>query len=154
MDIKELNRIPIIKQNKRLSKKYVYFEKLIVELDKAELPSGIVKSVNEDIEKINSFSGSEKDLLKQIRKAQSSILKLIEKELKLILKNHYRNQWLAIGMAAFGIPIGAAIGASFGNMAFVGLGMTLGMIFGITVGTARDKKAKEAGKQLDLEIEY
>lgn len=154
MEIKELSKRPNIEQNKRLTRKYIYFEKLIVELKKKNLPSEIVNSVNNDIEQTNTFSGSDKNLLKQIRKAQSSILKLIEKELKLVTKNHYRNRWLAIGMAGLGIPIGAALGTSVGNMSLVGLGIILGMIFGITIGMAMDKKAKENGYQLDLEIEY
>ena len=154
MKINNLNKRPNIEQNKRLTRKYIYFEKLVDELNKKDLTSEIVGSVDNDIEQINSFSGSDKDLLKQIRKAQSSILKLLEFELKLVTKNHYRNRWLAIGMAALGIPIGTAIGASIGNMAFVGLGMIVGMIFGITIGMGMDKKAKEAGKQLDVEIEY
>ena len=57
-------------------------------------------------------------------------------------------------MAGLGIPIGAALGASVGNMSLIGLGMILGMIFGITIGMGMDKKAKESGKQLDVEIEY
>lgn len=52
------------------------------------------------------------------------ILKLIEKELKLVPKNSYRNRWMAIGMSAFGVPIGAGM----------------------------DKKAFEEGRQLDMEI--
>jgi len=154
MGIKELNKRPNIEQNIKLTKKYVYLKKLIEELNKKDLTSEIVNSVDNDIEQINSFSGSEKDLLKQIRKTQSSILKLVEKELKLVTKNHFRNRWLAIGMTAFGIPIGTAIGMSIGNMAFVGFGLVIGMIFGITCGMEMDKKAKEAGKQLDVDIEY
>ncbi|MBT3383159.1 MAG: hypothetical protein HN778_14010 [Prolixibacteraceae bacterium] len=154
MEIKELNKRPNIAQNKRLNRKYGLFEKLIEELNKKDLPSEIVNSIINYIEEINAFSGSDRDFLKQIRKAQASILKLVEKELKLVTKNHYRNRWLAIGMAALGIPMGAAIGASIGNMSFIGYGIIMGMIIGITFGMGMDKKAKEAGKQLDVEIEY
>ena len=79
---------------------------------------------------------------------------MVEKELKLVTKNHYRNTWLAIGMTAFGIPLGIAFGGSLGNMAFIGIGMPIGMAIGIAVGTEMDKKASENGKQLDLEIKY
>jgi hypothetical protein len=90
---------------------------------------------------------------KIIRRTQSRILILIEKELKLVTKNHYRNTWLAVGMSAFGLPIGVVFGAILENMAFIGIGLPLGMAIGIAVGTAMDKKASENGKQLDLEIE-
>ena len=89
---------------------------------------------------------------KQLRKTQTSILSKIEKELKLVTKNHYRNTWLAVGMAAFGIPLGVAFGASLGNMAFLGIGLPIGMIIGMAVGTNMDTKAFDEGRQLDLEI--
>lgn len=116
MEIIELVKRYNIELDKKLTNRYVNFEKLITELKKRNIPSEIVNSVNQNIEDVNSFPGSNKDLLKQLRKAQSRILKLIEKELKLVTINHYRNMWLAVGMAAFGIPFGV----SLGNMAFIG----------------------------------
>ena len=91
---------------------------------------------------------------KQIKKSQARIIKLIEKEHKLVTKNHYRNTWLAVGMSAFGIPLGAAFGASLGNMAFIGIGIPVGMAIGIAIGTGMDKKAFEEGKQIDLELKH
>ncbi len=151
MDIKELDIRPNIEQDNKLKNKYVFFNKLITELKKKEIPSEIVISVNRDIEGINSFSGSNKDLLKQLRKAESSILNLIEKELKLVTINHYRNRWMALGIA-FGVPFGVVFGASLGNMVFIGIGIPVGMAIGIAVGTAMDKKANENGNQLNVEV--
>ena len=82
------------------------------------------------------------------------ILKLIEKEQKLVPKNIYRNRWLAIGMSAFGIPFGVAFGISLGNMAFLAIGLPLGMAIGIAVGTDLDKKALKNGKQIDVCPKY
>ena len=152
MNIKELYNRPNIEQDKKLKNKYVFFNKLINELKKKEIPSAIVTSVNRDIEGINSFSGSNKDLLKQLRKAESSILKLIEQELKLVTINHYRNRLMALGIA-FGVSLGVAFGASSGNMAFIGIGIPIGMVIGLAVGTAMDNKANEDGNQLDVETE-
>ncbi len=154
MDIKELDIKLNIEQDKKLTNKYVYFEKLIDELKKREMPSKIVNSINQNIEGINSFSGSNKDLRKQIRKSQSNILKLIEKELKLVPKNLYRTRWMAIGMSVFGIPLGMAFGASLDNMAFLGIGIPIGMVIGMAIGAGMDKKAFEEGRQIDLEIKY
>ena len=95
-----------------------------------------------------------KELRKQIKNTQSGIIKLIEKEHKLVTKNHYRNTWLVVGMAVFGIPLGVAFGASLGNMAFLGIGLPIGMAIGSAVGTAMDKKAFEEGRQIDLEIKH
>ena len=154
MELKELNKRPNIEQDTKLMDKYVNLEKLINELGKKEIPSEIANSVNQDIEEINSFSGSNKDLIKQFRRSQSNILKLIEKELKLIPKNFYRNRWMAIGLAVFGIPFGAAFGASLGNMAFLGIGIPIGMVVGMAIGAGMDKKAFEEGRHLDIEINY
>lgn len=37
-------------------------------------------------------------------------------------------------------------------MAFIGIGMIVGITVGITLGTAKDKEAKENGNQLDIEL--
>ena len=153
-EIKEIDKKSDIGKDKKLLSKFNDFEKLINELKKRKVPSDIVNSVNRDIDNINSFTGSNKDLLKQLKKAQSGIIKLAEKELKLVTKNHYRNMWLAMGMSAFGIPFGVVFGISLGNMAFLGIGIPIGMAIGIGIGTAMDKKAFEEGRQLDLEIKY
>jgi len=152
MNIKEIYKKSDISKDKKLVRQFSDFEKLINELKKRDLPSEIVNSINQDIDDINAFVGSHKDLLKQLRKKQSGIIKLIEKELKLVTKNHYRNMWLAVGMAAFGIPFGVVFGISLGNMAFLGVGIPIGMGIGIAIGTAMDKKALDEGRQLDLEV--
>lgn len=154
MEIKELKKRPNFDQNTKLINAYAQFDKLLTELEKKKLPEEIVNSINNGIDQLNSVSESEKELRKQIRVSQSSILKLIEKELKIVTKNHFRNTWLAVGMTVFGIPLGVAFGASLGNMAFLGIGLPIGMAIGIAVGSGKDKKAFEEGRQIDLEIKY
>ena len=154
MEIKELKNIPDIDQHKKLYASYAQFDKLLMELRTKELPNETVNTINDGIDQINSVSESEKVLRRQINKTQSRIIKLIEKEHKLVTKNHYRNTWLAVGMAAFGIPLGVAFGASLGNMAFLGIGLPIGMAIGIAVGAGMDKKAFEEGRQIDLEIKH
>ena len=121
-------------------------------LKKRDLPAGLVNSINQDIERINSSSALNKELLRQVRSAELRILKLIEKEKKLVPKNAYRTRWMAIGMSVFGVPIGMGFGASLGNMAFLAIGIPIGMSIGIAIGAGMDKKAKEEGRQLDIEI--
>ena len=52
----------------------------------------------------------------------------------------------------FGIPIGAAFGLSLNNMAFLGIGLPIGMSIGLAMGARMDNKAKEEGRQLDIEL--
>lgn len=153
MEINTLSKRTNIEQHKVLAKKYTAFERLIVELNKRDIPPAIAALINKDIDHINSFSGSNRDLLRQLSKAESEILKLIERELKLVTKNHYRKQWLALGMAAFGLPLGAIWGMLIGNMAFLAVGLPIGMAIGVGVGAAMDKKAYRNGKQLDVDMD-
>ena len=154
MEIKELKNRPDIVQHKKLYASYNQFDKLLMELRRKELTNETVNAINDGIAHVNSVTGSEKELRKQIKNTQSRIIKVLEKEHKLVTKNHYRNTWLAVGMAAFGIPLGVAFGTSLGNMAFLGIGLPIGMAIGIAVGTAMDKKAFEEGRQIDLEIKH
>lgn len=154
MEIKELKKKANIEQDKKLNKRYTYFEKLIIELEKKEIPSEIIDTINQDIYAVNSFSGSDKDLRKLIRKSQANIFKLIEKELKLVPKSHYMTRWMAIGMTVFGIPLGTAFGASLDNMGLLGIGLPIGLAIGLAIGAGMDEKAAKEGKQLDLDAQF
>ena len=154
MDIKELNNRPSINEHGKLYASFTQLNKLLMELRAKDLHPETVKSINSEIDQVNSVSESDKALSKQIRVAQSHIIKLIEKKQNLVTKNHYRNTWLAVGMAVFGIPLGVAFGVSLGNMAFLGVGLPIGMAIGIAVGTGMDKKALEEGRQIDLELNH
>ena len=55
-------------------------------------------------------------------------------------------------MSAFGLPIGVAFGLSLGNLGLLGIGLPIGMGIGVALGTFLDKKAKAAGKQLEVEL--
>ena len=61
---------------------------------------------------------------------------------------------MVVGMSAFGLPIGVAIGLSIGNIGLLGIGLPIGMGIGIIVGRLMDKKALAEGRQLDVEIKY
>jgi hypothetical protein len=89
-----------------------------------------------------------------IKQKQTKIIKLLEKELKIVPKNYYRNIWLAVGMSVFGLPIGVAFGVSIGNMGLLAIGLPIGMAIGTLVGSRMDKKAFEENRQLDIEIKY
>ncbi len=58
---------------------------------------------------------------------------------------------MALELAVFGLPLGVVFEASFGNMAFIGIGLPLGLVIGMAVGTGMDNKALEERIQLDLE---
>jgi len=154
MKIIELNQRLDINENKKLSKTYFQFERLLKELSDRELPKEIIDFINRNVEGLNLIPSSEKRLKTQIIKRQSKIIREIEKELKIVPKNYYRNTWLAIGMSVFGIPFGVVLGTSLNNMGLIGIGLPIGMVIGLVVGSGMDKKALEEGRQLDLEIKH
>ena len=152
MEINELTERPNFKTDKKLYQSYFQLNKLLIELKTKPLSQEVINSINKDVDKINVASGSEKELRKLMRKSLSRILKLIEKEHKLVTKNHYQNIWLATGMAVFGLPFGVAFGFLLDNMAFLAIGLPIGMAIGIAVGNGMDKKAFEDERQIDIEI--
>ncbi len=152
MKIKPLKEISGFETNKRLGKRYLTFKKLISLLEKKELSPEVIEKINLSLDEINQHPNKDRSLSKVIGKNQRNILKVLEKEFKIVPKNYYRNMWMALGMAAFGIPMGAAFGAAMGNMAFLGIGIPIGMGVGLALGASMDQKAADEGRQLDVEI--
>jgi hypothetical protein len=148
----ELKENQTLLDNTSLSRIYAQLGELLKELEKKELPHKITEAINLDIEELNSTSQESKELGKLVKQKQAKIIKMVEKELKIVPKNYYRKIWFVLGMSVFGVPLGVAFGLSIGNLAFLGLGLPLGMSIGVLVGSIMDKKAFEEGRQLNIEI--
>ncbi len=131
---------------------YGQFKKLLEELEKRELPDEIAAAINKEVDEINSITDVQRELKKQAKQRLQKIVKLIEKELKLVPRNYYKNVWMAMGIAVFGVPMGVVFGTSLGNMAYLGIGLPIGLGIGLAVGDGMDKKALKEGRQLDVEI--
>jgi len=76
LEIQELNKRPNIEQNIKFKRVFIQFEKLIFELKTKEIPEEIVIFINKNIEEINSFSTSDKELKKQIKKNANKSFKI------------------------------------------------------------------------------
>ena len=154
MTIIELKERPNICSNTKLTNIYSQLGELLTELNKKELSQSTVETINQDIEELNASLLIEDKLRKLVKQKQTKILKQLEKEFKIVPKNYYRTLWLAVGMSAFGVPIGVIFGLSVGNMGLLGIGLPIGMVIGMAVGAKLDQNALQAGKQLNLEIKY
>ena len=155
MEIIELEEKDNIVENAKLKRIYLQFEELLKELRKRELPQNIVESINLEIEDTNSTSHADKKLKKILKQKQTKIIKLLEKELKVVPKNYYRNLWTAMGIAVIGLPLGVLLGIIIANnSAYLGGGVSIGMVIGIGIGFEKDKKASKEGRQIDIEIKY
>lgn len=154
MQIEKLDRPAAASQDEKLENQYVNLQAILDELRSRDIPEETIGKINQEIRQVNSYTGTAKEVKKKIKSARSNILKLLEKELNLVPKSHYRNQWMAIGMSAFGLPLGVAFGASLGNMAFLSIGLPIGMAIGIAVGSGMDQKAQQEGRQLNVDLVY
>ncbi len=150
MDIIKLTRID--SSNKKLVKKLDIFEKLLEELQKREIVPEIAEMINIEIEKVNSFLDLEKAYSKVLVKSRTNIIKIIEKELGLFVKNHHQQKLMSVGIA-LGLAFGSAFGASQDNMGLMALGLPIGMAVGITIGKKKDDEVFKLGNQLDVEVE-
>jgi hypothetical protein len=127
--------------------------RLIADLQKRTLPADLIQTINSKIEAINTSTLIGKPLEKLLATTLADLLKLLEKELKLVPKHHYRTLWMLMGMSAFGLPLGVVFGMSIGNIALLGVGLPIGMGIGIALGASMDEKAKKEGRQMNLNAE-
>lgn len=151
MNIINLERRKGIEASRKLTKAYDKMQALIEALNKKEMPSVEIKSINEQIESINSFQGAEKALTKILKKTYSTILKNIEEKLKLVTKHHYRNLWMVYGMLAATV-LSTAL-TSFKLLSFEisgSVGLSMGMLIGILIGTTLDNQAEKEGRRLEI----
>jgi hypothetical protein len=149
----DLKERPELRDDIKSSNSFIQFRELIRMLREKELPDLVSNHINEEIKILNELpSGPE--LKKALRKKQAKIVQLAEKQLKIVPKNYYRNLWFALGISAFGLPIGVAIALSIGNIGLLGIGFPFGIVIGAAVGSAMDKKALKEGRQLNIEIKH
>ena len=151
MKITDLKTRPDIIQI-RVNREYEQLALLLSELKTKELPEGMIRFINVEVEGLNYNPNSGKKLRKQMVRKQQKIIKVLEKELNLVPKNYYQNHWMALGMVVFGIPLGTAFGTGTGNISFLGVGLPLGLVIGMLIGSGLDKKAKKENRQLDFEL--
>jgi len=154
MEINKLRQRQDLGEGTKAKKAYSQLEKLLDKLSDKDLPDSAIIPINSDIDELNAISDSGKELRKQVKKKETKIVNLLEKELKLVPKNYYQGTWMAMGMAAFGVPLGLVFGFALDNLAFMGIGLPIGLSFGLAIGAGMDKKAFEEGRQLDFEVKY
>lgn len=154
MPILQLNDTASFRSDAKTSQLGDQYRQLLDELNNRPLADNICSSINSTTEELNNTILSGRPLQKLLKQQQTAVLKLLEKELKLVPKNHYRNQWMILGMSAFGVPLGVAFGLSIGNIGLLGIGLPIGMAIGMAVGAGLDKKAGDEGRQLQVELKY
>ncbi|NRS88516.1 hypothetical protein HNQ02_001430 [Flavobacterium sp. 7E] len=133
---------------------YDQFERLLIELKNKPLSNKEIITINENVDAINTSTLEGNDFAKLIKTNQIQILKLIQKESKIVPQQYYMTLGTITGMTAIGLPVGVAFGYALGNMGLLGLGLPIGLALGAIIGKSLDKKAFENNKQLGLAIKY
>lgn len=152
--MKKLIERPGISENVKAGNIYGQLGQLLHALEQKELPNEVVGLIDNEIENLNSTSDSNKHFAASVKKTENKIVQLVEKKLKIVPRNYYKKLWFVLGMSAFGLPIGVAIGLSVGNLGLLGIGFPIGMGIGFAVGSNLDQKALKEGRQLDFEVKY
>lgn len=132
----------------KLRKSYASLEALCRDLQGRELPAETEAGINQALAALNVLPETDASFPRRLAATRRNILKRLERELGLVPRNHYRGQWMALGMAAFGVPIGTALGVVTGNMGLLGIGLPVGMTLGMAIGANLDQKAERQGRQL------
>ena len=135
--------------NSKLEKAYTRLQKLIDALNKKVVSDETMNTINADIKLINSFSGSDDDLRKVLKKKYSSILGLVQRNQKFVPKNYYLYRWIGFGMLA-GVVFSTSIYRT--EMSAMGMSISIGMIVGVVIGNMLDNQAQKKGLQLELNI--
>ncbi|MEE4178257.1 MAG: hypothetical protein V2I46_12200 [Bacteroides sp.] len=152
MSLTPLTPGPELEAGSRLHQRYVKLQALLAELDKRGLPEALALAIDQEIMSLNAAAANGKAYKRRLAKTHDQVLKMIREKLGWVPKNYYRNLWMALGLAVFGIPLGMSLGISLGSMAFLGIGFPMGIAIGIAIGTNLDQKAAEEGKQLDSAV--
>src|SRR5210317_759765 len=110
MKIEGLQRRKGTEKNKKINDAYDKMQLLIEALNKKDIPSEELTTINDHIVSINSFGGTDKELTKELKKTYKIILSFIEENLKLVPKNHFRALWIVYGSLA-----GVVLSSIFAN---------------------------------------
>ena len=152
MNLIKLVSRPNLPDSSKLQKDFQQLESLSKAIELHSISDRTAVKIAEELSLVNIFPDNHDNLQKTIKKAQAQILKILEKEEKIVSVHHYRKLWMVVGMSAFGLPIGVAFGMSIGNLGMLGIGLPIGMAIGIGVGSSLNNKAKLAGRQLAFEV--
>jgi hypothetical protein len=134
------------------AKVWLKLEALLAEIENRDLTESLRTELKGIINSLNGHFPSDKEQVKAAQKAYHQLLKQLEKEMNLVAKNHHRTRWLALGMTVFGIPIGIALSSSLQNMSFIGIGLPIGLVVGIAVGSNLDQQAAKENRQLNIDL--
>jgi len=150
MKLIQLKQLKNVEHNQKLNKVYLYFLNLTTDLENRQLSLNVIDIINEEINNINKFSGTNKEVIKNIELSIKNVLITIEKELDIVLKQHYQRLWMIYGMiigTLFSIIV-TTIGYENTWYTFP-TGTSIGLLLGLIAGKKKDSTVKKRNLQLN-----
>ncbi len=120
MEILEPRERTDISEDQKLSKVYAEFGLLVKAIRKKQLTPTLISALNGNIERVNASTVGGKELMKLVSTSQKAMIKQMEKEMKIVPRNHFSKLWMVVGMSAFGLPFGVVFGLGLKNMGLLG----------------------------------
>lgn len=136
--------------SEKVKKQRKCYEEFLSALKRKQTSSEFDSKINSLTDSINQMESSDPKLRIKLRSAYSKGLRLAEKESGYVPPRTYMTRWIAIGMAAIGVPLGVAMGLVLNNMAFMGAFIGVGLAIGAGLGASMDKKAEQEERVLDV----
>lgn len=115
---------------------YQKFLDVLIALENKALTASQKNSIEEQLTNLD-LKQPHKNRKRYLRKKQNAFLHYLKSVFSLVLKEHYTNYWMSLGMA-FGVAIGTVI---FKESSGTGIGLCVGMFLGYCVGQHLDKEA-------------
>ena len=119
--------------------------RLLLALESHAVPDEELKPFTAELE-----SAVRESEWRSVKRVYSTLVKHLEKQHGLVLPGHYQGEWMAIGMAAFGLPLGAAFSAALDSAAYIGIGLPIGLAIGSALGARKDQQARAEGRVLEV----
>lgn len=141
-------------ENSRPARLYKQFGELLIAIREKMLPDDTILLIDQEVVQLNSIDDDQPHLIKALKIGQQRILRLLADKHKIFPMQHFRNQWMILGMSSFGIPLGVAVGLMIKNLSLLGAGIPIGMVIGMSVGKKLDQKTLYEGRQLNIELKY
>jgi hypothetical protein len=147
MTIKEakdyLNGLLTGSVRKREIKTYQKFIGVLTGLENRSLSSYQIDLIEQELKTLD-LQQPTKNRKQYINKKSNEFVKYLESEFSIVLKGHFANYGLGIGMV-FGLAIGTAIFRDGGSST---TGMCIGMFIGYIIGQHMDKEAAKKDQVL------
>ena len=132
---------------KRSEKKYYQrILQLINSLEERALKREDRQSIEEKIDELQ-LSMAPVSSFKEIKQSTQELLKFLRIRFSLIPQGYYMTLGISLGVA-FGAALGPVIQSITGNQSFLGVSISMGMVFGMLIGIHKDAEAERQDRVL------